>query len=135
MKIQQYKHLYYHRPNGNNYFLSEVLIPLFCPYFSNSFHCFLSIMLGYFNLFLPFVPNCNVPTVLCSAKDMSSWYHRYVWYLFSKQVTLCGITGKKNPSVPSCFISLISGQKRNYIVRRWVKSVWCLIYHWHSYIP
>ena len=90
MKIQQYKHLYYHHPNGTTFLVYEVLIPLFRPYLSNSLHCLSYIMFECFNFFLPVVPNWNDQTSLCSAKDMSSWYHTYVWivrgcvnYLFS----------------------------------------------------
>ena len=111
MKTQKYKHGHYYCPNGTNYLASEVKIIVFLPSFSNTFHCFSSIMLGYFNLFLTVVPNLNSPTRIWSSRDISSWYQKYLWLFCRRLCTLLGLTGNIFPSVPSWFFVLISVQK------------------------
>ena len=125
----------YHRFNGTNSLVSEVLIPFFCPSFSNSFHCISSIMLWYFNFFLPIVPNWNGPTIICSAKEMSSWYHTYFWLFCQMLCTLLDITGNIFSSVQSWLLVLISGQKRHFIVGYLLQSSYCLMYHRQWYTP
>ena len=90
-------------------------------------------MLWYFNLFLHVSQNCNDPNSLCSSKEISSCYHTYFRYYYKKLFNLSGITDNIFPIVKSCLISLISGQKRYYIVRCWLQSSWFLIYHRHRY--
>ena len=94
-------------------------------------HCFYSIMLGCFNLFITVAPNRNGPASLFSAKDVPLWYHNYFWYLCKKLFTLSGLTDKKILSVRFCFTSPIYAQKWHSIVRFWVQSLWCLMYHRH----
>ena len=105
--------------HGNTSLASEVLNPLFLPYFYNSFRCFSLIMLGGFNLFLPVVQNLIGPTILCSVRDIPYWYHTYFWYLCKKYFTVSGLTDNIFPSVPSCSVSLISVQKWHPVVRCW----------------
>ena len=57
MKNQQNKHWWYYLPNGTTSLALEMLIPFFIIDSPNAFHYFSSIRLGYFNLFLPVVPN------------------------------------------------------------------------------
>ena len=135
MQIQQYKHWYYHRSNVTTSLVSEVLIPFFRRSFSNSFHCLSSIMLGYFNLFLPIVPNWNGPTSICSAKEMSYWYHTYFLLFCRRLCALLGITGNIFTSIPSWFFVIISGQKRHSVVGYFLQSSYCLLYHWQQYTP
>ena len=82
MQNQKYKHWYYHRSNGTTSLESEVLIPLFYPYFSNAFHCFSSIVFGYFLFLIPVIPNCAGPTSLCSMRDISLWNRKYPFRVF-----------------------------------------------------
>ena len=129
MQIQKYKHWYYHRSNGTSSLVSEVLISFFCPSLSNSFHYFSSIMMGYFNFFLPVIPNFNVQTILWSSKEVSPWYHKYFWLFFERLCTLLCITGNIFPSVPSWLSVLILDQKQHSIVGYIFspRIVWCTI--------
>ena len=135
MQSQQYKHWYYHHLNGTTYLVSKVLIPFFCHYFSNSFHCLPSIMLGYFNFFLLVVTNWNGPTSLFSAKDISYWYHTQPWSFFKYSFTRIGLTVNIFPSVKSWCVYIISSQKRHSIIGCLVQSLLCLMYHRHLYTP
>ena len=96
---------------------------------------FFKITLAFYNFFLPIIPNWNVPTSLCSAKDRSSWYHTYVSLFCERLCTLLGLTGNMFPSVPSWLFFLVSGQKRHYIVGSLFQSSYCMMYHWQRYTP
>ena len=73
-----------------------MLIHFFIPCFYNTFHCFSSIMLDRFILFFPVLPNGDGPTGLCFAREMSTWYRTYYWYLCKKTLNLSSFTGKKS---------------------------------------
>ena len=135
MKTQQYKHWYYYLPNGTNFLSYEVLISFFRPYFYNAIHFFYSIILEYFNFFLPVVPKCNGPTRPWSSRDMSSWYHTYLWLLCMRFCTLIGFNGNIFPIVTSWFFFLIYGQKWYSMVGLLFQSSYCLTYHLKWYNP
>ena len=109
-------------PQWHHLIALEVMSPFFIPYFPYSFHCFSLIMLVYFSFFLPVSLNCNVPTSLLYAKDMSSWYHILSWYLCKELFTISCLTGNIFLIVTSYFISLISVQNRHSVVQFWVQS-------------
>ena len=134
MQIQQYKHWYYYRPNGTTSLESEALITFFLPFFQ-LVSMFLVNMLGNFNLFLPVVPNWNIPTILYRARDMSSWYHTYLLLFCRRLCALLSITGNIFKSAPYWLFILISDQKCHSMVKCLVQYLWFLMYHMHWYTP
>ena len=133
MQTQQYKHWYFYLLNVTASLVYELLIPFFRPYFPNYFHCFLSIMLRYFNLFIPVVPNWNIPTSLWSTREITYWYQTYFWHYCKTSFNSSGFTGHILSSVPSCCIYQIYVQKLQSIVGCLMQSLLCQMYHRKRY--
>ena len=90
-------------------------------------------MFGCFLFLIRVIPNQNSHTSLCSARDMSSWNHTQTCCFFRKQFNRNGLTGQIFPSLPCCYISLISIQKRHSSVGSFLQSSWCMMYHQKQY--
>ena len=111
-----------------------MLIPFFSPSFSNSFLFLLLIILGYFNFFLPFVPNWNGPTNLWLAKDMSYWYQAYIWF-FSRGFVNYLVSWQHLSKRTILILSSYFRPKMALHSRIFLRSSYCMTYHWKIYTP